>query len=182
MLRDRELKVFRHDSDDRRRLAVYSDRLPDDVRVAAKIASPNFIAENRRFLRARLVVLRREIAAHDRRHADDSEKILGDVSAGVALGIILVGNVDRRSVQIAGHQGEGLLAGLQVLVVLRGGNVAISKVILLRCCLRIDQADARELFRVRERKAAQNKGIHDRELGRDAGNAEGENQDREQTK
>ena len=57
-------------------------------------------------------------------------------------------NVDRGAVDVAGHEREGLLARLEILVVLRGGNIAVPEVILLRGSLRVDQADARQLFRM----------------------------------
>ena len=81
-LRLGELKSLRHDADDARRFAINANVRPDDVWIAAEIAFPNVVAENRRFFRARLVVVRREITANDRRHANDAEEILGHVTAG----------------------------------------------------------------------------------------------------
>ena len=82
---------------------------PTMLRIGAKIPSPNFVTKNRDLLRARLVVLGGEIAAQDRRHANDFEKILGDITAGVTLRIVFVGHVDCRSIEITGHHRERLL-------------------------------------------------------------------------
>src|SRR5436190_1736854 len=91
--RDREFKILRHHADDGGRLAVYPDRLADDVWITAEIAFPNFVAEDRRLLRARLVIVRREITTDDRRDVDDSEKIFGYVAAGITLRIVLIADV-----------------------------------------------------------------------------------------
>ena len=52
--------------------------------------------------RAGLVILRGEIATHDRSNTDDPEKILGHITARVSLRIVLISNVDGRSVEIPG--------------------------------------------------------------------------------
>jgi hypothetical protein len=99
----RKFEALRHHADDGRRFPVNPDRLADDARIAAEIALPDVVAEDRRLFRARFIVVRREIAADDRRHPDDAEEILGDVTAGITLGIILVGDVDRRAIQVTRH-------------------------------------------------------------------------------
>ena len=180
--RDRELKVLRHHPDDRGGFTVNPNGLADDVRFGAEIAPPNFVAEDRCLLRPRLVVVGREIAAHDRRHVDDPEKIFGDVGAGVTLRIVLVGDVDGRAVEITSHQAERILARLQVFVILSRRDEALPEIILLRRCLRVEQAYAHELLWMRERKSAQDKGVDDGELRGHAGDAERENEDGEETK
>ena len=85
-----------------------------------------------------------------------------------------MGNVDRRAVDVAGHEREGLLASLQIFVVLRGGDIAVAVIVLLRRRLRVDQADAHQLFRMGKGKAAKHKGVDDRELRGHAPDAEGE--------
>ena len=72
LFRNRELKIWRHDANDRGGLAVNSDVLTDDIRIAIEIALPDLVTENGHLLRARLVVLGGEIAPKDRRDADES--------------------------------------------------------------------------------------------------------------
>lgn len=74
-----------------------------------------------------------------------------------------------------------MLAGLQVLVVLGSGDVAIAEIILLWRALRIDQAHTHELFRVREGKSAQDKGINNGELRGNPGDPQREDQHGQQT-
>ena len=173
---------MRHHADNRGSLSVNPDRLPDDVRIAVKIALPDFVTEDRDLFGARLVVVGREIATDDRRDADDLEEIFRHVSAGVALRIVVIGNVDGRSVEICGHLRERSLRRAHVFVILRGRNVARAEVVVLRRRLRIDQADAHQLFRMRKRKSAQNECVHDRELRRHATNAEREDEHGEKAK
>ena len=176
----RELKAFRHHADDGGGAAVYPDRLPDDFRVAVEIALPDFVAEDGGFLGARLVIRGGEIAPENRRDVDDLEEIIGHITAGVALRFSLVGDVDGRAVEVGRHHRERPLRRAHILVVLGRRNVAGAVVILLVGRLRIDQADRRELLRMREGKAAQDERIHDRELRRNAANPEREHGDREE--
>ena len=60
--------------------AINPNVLPDNVGIAAEIASPDFVPQNRDLFRARLVILGSEIAAQEWRHADDFEEILRDIS------------------------------------------------------------------------------------------------------
>src|SRR5260370_8163736 len=66
-LRLRKLKIWRHDSDNGGGLTVYSNALPDDVRIGIEIASPDFVAEDCDLFRPRFVVLHRHIASKTRR-------------------------------------------------------------------------------------------------------------------
>ncbi len=178
----RELKIWRHDADDGGGFAVDPDRLADNVRIAVEIAFPDFVPEDRHFLSSRLVVLGGEIAAENRLYVDDLEKILGHIAAGVALRSFLVGDVDGRAVEIGAHHRERLLTRAQVFVILRRWDVAVAEVIILIRGLRIDEADAHELLGMRKGKAAQHDCVHHRELGRDAANAEREDDDGEDKK
>ena len=74
------------------------------------------------------------------------------------------------------------LSGAQILVILRRRNVAVAEIIVLIGRLRINQADAHQLFRMGEGKAAQDKGVYDRELRGHPGDAEREDEHGENTK
>ena len=63
---DRKFEIRRHDADDRGSLAINPNTLSDDVAVAVEIALPDFVTEDSDLFRAGLVVLGREIAAHNR--------------------------------------------------------------------------------------------------------------------
>src|SRR5436190_13729826 len=92
-----ELKIRRHNADDRCRLAINSNVLSDNVGIAVEIPFPNFVTENDHPFRAWFVVLGGEVASKNRRYTYNLEKIFGDVAAVVTLRIVLVGNVYRRS-------------------------------------------------------------------------------------
>src|SRR5438477_11834267 len=98
-----ELKIRRHNADDRCRLAINSNVLSDDVGIAIEVPFPNFVTENDHPFRAWFVVHGGEVASKNRRYTYNLEKIFGDVAAVVTLVIVLVGNVYRRSAEIAGH-------------------------------------------------------------------------------
>src|SRR5262249_39496712 len=119
-----------------------SDALSDNVWVGVKIASPNFVTEDSDLFRPRFVVLSGEIPAKHRRDTDNLEKIFGHVTAGITLRIVLVSDIDRRSIEIAGHGRERFLRRLQVLVILSGGNIADTEIVVLIAGLGIDQTDA----------------------------------------
>ena len=87
---------------------------------------------------AGLVIICREVAAHHRRHTQNSEEILRHISAGVALRIVLVGQVDCRSVLVRGHLYERSLRATQVLVILVCWNRPAAKVVVRLASLRID--------------------------------------------
>jgi hypothetical protein len=75
-----------------------------------------------------------------------------------------------------------LLASLQIFVVLRGGDIAVPEIILLLRSLRVNEADAHQLFRMREGKAAEHECVHDGELRSHAGDAEPKNENGEDAK
>ena len=77
---------------------------------------------------------------------------------------------------------ERLLRRLDVLVILRRRNVADAEIVVLIARLRIDQADADQLFRMRKGKAAQHDRVDDRELRHRAADAEREHEHGEKTK
>ena len=156
--------------------------MSDNVWVSAEIAPPDFVAEDRDLFRARFVVFGREIAAHRGRHANDFEHVFRDITAGVALRSVLVGNVDCRSTEIAGHHRKRFLGRFYILVILRGRNIAVTKVIVLIARLGIDQADAHELFGMRKRKASQQDCVHNGELRRRAADAEPEHEHGQEAK
>src|SRR5262249_34636295 len=177
-----KFETGRHDTNYGRGLAVNANALANDVGIAVEITLPDFIAQNRDFFGAGFVVFGSEIASHNRGHADDFEEVLGDVSAGVTLRIILVGDIDGRSTEVASRLRKRLLRGAQIFVILSCRNVADAKVIILRARLRIDQAHAHQLFRMRKRKTAQDEAVHDSELRSYAADAETENEHGEKTK
>jgi hypothetical protein len=174
LLGDRELKSLRHNADDRCRLAVDADGGADHARITGEIALPNFVADQRYLLRAGLVVLGVEIASEDRRDAQDLEEVSGDVAARISNRVVLMGNVDRRPIEVAAHHHERLLRGSQVFEILGRRNIPVAVVVLVRVRFRIDQADAGELFGVGKREPAQDERIHHCELRRHAANAERE--------
>ena len=55
-------------------LPLILNALANDVRIGAKIPSPNLVTKNRDLLRARPVVLSGKIATYHWRHANDFEK------------------------------------------------------------------------------------------------------------
>src|SRR5262249_38147282 len=175
-LRNWKLKVGRHHADDGGGLAVNSNALPNDLGIGIEIAPPDFVAEDRDLFRARFVVLCCEIAAKDRRDTDNFEEIFGDVTAGVTLGIVFVGDVDGRSGEVTGHHRERLLRRLQIFVVLSGRNIADTKVVVLIARLRIDQSHADQLLGMRKRKPAEHDCVDDRELRGGAADAKSEYQ------
>ena len=181
-LRERELKAGRHDTNDRCRFTVNSNTLSNDVRVGAEIASPDFVPENRHLFCTGLIVFGGKVATHHRRHADDLEHVFGDITAGVALRIVFVSDVDCRSTQVAGHHRKRFLRGFDVFVILRGRNIAVAEVIVLIARLGIDQTDAYELFRMRKRKSAEHDRVDHGELRGRAADAESEDQGGEKTK
>ena len=79
-LRKWKFKIWRHHADDRRGFAINPNALANDVRIGAEIPSPNLVTKNSDLFRARLVVRGCKIAAYHRRHANDFEKILCDVT------------------------------------------------------------------------------------------------------
>ena len=108
--------------------------------------------------------------------ADDPEKILRDVRAGVALRIVLVANVDGRAADVTGQEGKRLLGRANIFVVLGGRDEARAAIILQPVIgLRIEKTDIRQFFGVREGKTAKHEGVYDRELRGYAADAEGEN-------
>src|SRR5437879_12528231 len=78
-----KLKIWRHDTDNGGGLAVNSNALPDDVRIGIKIASPDFVAEDRDIFRARFVVIDGEIALRGRRSTNEFGEIFDYVCEGV---------------------------------------------------------------------------------------------------
>ena len=150
--------------------------MSDDVGIAIEVAFPDFVTENRDLLRAWFVVFRGEIAAKNRRDAKNPKKILSHITAGVTLRIILVADVDCRSVEITGHHRERLLRVLQVFVILRGWNEAQPEVVVLIARLWIEQANRHQLLGVRERKSTQHDRVHNCELRRRGADAEPEHE------
>ena len=181
-LRRWKFKVGRHHADDRRRFAINSNGLADNVRIGSEIASPDFVTKKRHLLRAGLVVRGGEIPPHHRRHANDLEEIFGHVAAGVALRVIFVAHVDCRPIQIAGHHRERLLRRFQIFVILGRRNLAETKIIVLIGRLGIDQPNADQLLGMRKRKAAQHDRVDHGELRGRAADAKCKNQHRQKTK
>src|SRR5437667_11427 len=104
------------------------------------------------------------------------------MAAGVALRIVSVANVDCRSTQVRRHHGERLLRVLQVLVILRRGNIAEPEVIVLIARLRIDQPDSHQLFGMWKRQTAQRYGVYHGELRGGTANAQAEHKHGQETK
>ena len=75
-----------------------------------------------------------------------------------------------------------LLRGLDVLVILRRRDIAVAEIIVLIGRLRVNQADADQLFWMRERKSAQDDGVNDCELSHRAADAEREHEHGKDTK
>ena len=171
-----ELKILRHNTDDRCRLAINSNVLSDDVRIAVEIPFPDFVTENDGPFRARFVICGGEVASKNWRYTSDLKKILGDVTTGITLRIVLVGNVYCRPTEIAGHQGAGLLGRFQIFVILRCRNHTEPEVVVLIGRFRIDQPNGHQLLRVRKRKPAQHDSINDGKLSGRAADTESENQ------
>jgi hypothetical protein len=67
--------------------------LSDDVGIAVEIPFPNFVTENDNPFGARFVIRGGEVASKNWRYPSDFKKIFGDVTAAIALRIVLVGNV-----------------------------------------------------------------------------------------
>ena len=171
-----ELKIRRHNADDRCRFAINSNVLSDDVGIAVEIPFPNFVTENDDPFRARFVVRGGEVASKNWRYTSDLEKIFGDVTAGITLRIVLVGNVYCRSTEIAGHQGARLLGRFQIFVILCCRNHAEPEVVVLIGRFRINQPDGHQLLRMRKRKPAQYDRIDHGELSGCAADTEAENE------
>src|SRR5262249_1622237 len=112
------LKVRRHDANNGGGLAVDPNGLADNVWVPVEIAFPNFVAKYCDLLRSRFVIFDREVAAEDRLHVYDLEEVFRTITTRIALRVFLIGNVDRRAVEICRHEGKGLLAGTQILIIL----------------------------------------------------------------
>ena len=182
LLGDGELKVRRHHTNDGGGFAINSDALPDDIGIGVEIALPDFVTQNRRLFRAGLVVLGREIAAHDRRHANDLEKVLRDITAGITLRIVFVGDVDGRSVEIAGHHAQMTAARRAGLRSPEPSECCQCRSYCFGRRLRIDQSHAHQLLRMRKRKSAQHESINQGELRGHAADAEGEHEHGEKTK
>src|SRR5205807_9892636 len=113
---------------------------------------------------AGLVVVTGEVAAHDRRNADNLKEVLGNVGASVTLRIIFVGHVDGRSAQITSHLCKRLLGRAQILVVLGRRDIAETEIIVWRTGLGVNQTHAHQLFWMRKRKPAQYRSVDDGEL------------------
>ena len=175
----REFKIRWHDANDGGGFAVNPDRLANNERVAIEIALPDFVPEDCHLFRPWLVIVGRKIATKDWFHVDDLEEIFRHITAGVALGSFLVGQIDRRAVEIRAHHRERFLARAQVFVILRGKDIAVAEVVVLVRRLWIDQADVHELFRMGKGKAAEHDRVDHRKLGRDAADAEREHDDGE---
>src|SRR5206468_9679930 len=160
----RKLKIWWHHADDGRSFSINANALSDNVEVAIEIPLPNLVTQNGVFFGAGLVVVSGEVAAHDRRNADNLKEILGDVGASVTLRIIFVAHVDCRSAQITGHLGERLLGRAQILVILSRRDIAETEIIVWRTGLGINQPHAHQLFWMRKRKPEQYRGVDDCEL------------------
>src|SRR6266566_5676587 len=75
-----------------------------------------------------------------------------------------------------------MLRSFQILVILRGRNVANTEVIVLIARLWIDQANADQLLWMGKREAAQNDRVDDCELGGRPADAESEHKHGQKTK
>jgi hypothetical protein len=64
--------------------------------------------------------------------------------------MVVIGNVDGRTVHVASHHRERVLRRLDVLVILRGRHIAHTEIVDLIGRFRIDQPDADELFGMRK--------------------------------
>ena len=140
------------------------------------------MTKNSDLFRAGFVVLGVEVAPHDRTHTKDLKEVLSHIAAGVALWIVLVADVDCRSIQVRRNHVERLLGVLQILVILRRGNVAEPEVIVLIARLRIDQPDSHQLFGMRKRQTAQRDRVYHGELRGGTANAQAEDEHGEKTK
>ena len=149
--------------------------MPDDVWIGAEIALPDFVTKESNLLRAGLVVFRGEIASQDRGNTHDAKEILGHITTGVTDGVVLVGDVDGRAVEVGRHHGEGLLRRAQIFVILRGRNVTGAVVVLVVRRPRINETDTHQLLGMRKGEAAEDKRIDDGELRRHSADAEREN-------
>ena len=59
------------------------------------------------------------------------EEIFSHITAGITLRIVFVGDIDGRSIEIAGHHRERLLRALQIFVILSCRNNAETEIIVL---------------------------------------------------
>ena len=177
-----ELKILRHNADDCCRLAINSNVLSDDVGIAVEIPFPNFVTENDGPFRTRFVVLGGEVASKNRRYTSDLKKVLGDVTTGITLRIVLVGNVYCRPTEVASHQGARLLDRFQIFVILRCRNYAEPEVVVLIGRFWIDQPNGYQLLRMRKRKPAQHDSIDDGKLSGRTADTESENEHGQKTK
>jgi hypothetical protein len=95
-------------------LPLIPDVLADHRRSGAEIALPDAVGDERHFLRARLVVFGREVAADHRRNAEAGQELFRHVGAGVALRFAVRRYVHRRAVQIGGEPFKRLLLRQQL--------------------------------------------------------------------
>ena len=75
-----------------------------------------------------------------------------------------------------------MLRRLDVLVILRGRDIAVAEVVVLVARFGIDQSDADQLLRMRKGKPAEHDRVDDRELRHGAADAEREHENGEKTK
>jgi hypothetical protein len=82
----RELKVRRQNADDPRRLPAQDDRSVEDAGIAAEPPPPDAIGQQHHARRGRIGVLRPEVAAELRLHAEQAKEPVGDFGNRQTIG------------------------------------------------------------------------------------------------
>src|SRR4051812_30601539 len=136
------------------------------------------MADEGDLLRAHLIVRGAEIPTHGRRDAEDFEKFIRDVGAGVTLWVAVHRHVYRRAIDVSGEQREGALpfAHRHVIEPVDLAAEAIRVRVFLG---EVDDLYAGEAFGIRKRKAAQHRAVDHAERRGDGRDAEREHEDRE---
>src|SRR5438034_6609321 len=118
----REAKLRRHNADHRVGLAVQRDRLPGDIRIAAKTPLPHWIAEHEDAVVAGLQVFGLKRASHERFDAKNLEHPLAKPDAGNGLGPVAARQRSTPSLR-GSHPLETPALGAPVQKVRRRGRV-----------------------------------------------------------
>ena len=131
------------------------------------------MAQQEDFGRARLIVLRRKVAPHDGLNAENAKEVFRHVSAGVAAGLTIRGEIDRGAIEVGGHAFERLLFLAELLIVHRVDLIVGAE---RRLRGRVDEGDVRQSISVRKTESPDHRGIDHREHGGHGADAERQNE------